>query len=96
MNEVFGRMPPMPRPHPKRPNGNGGVAPMPKVTAPERADDWICAPDDKAYTVLLAPIGISTRKLRLFAEAHDTGTATGVVMVTTHRGNAQPKPAVKD
>ena len=96
MNEGFGRMPPMPRPHPKRPGGNGGVAPMPKVTAPERADDWICAPDDKAYTVLLAPIGISTRKLRLFAEAHDTGNATGVVMVTTHRGNAKPKPAVKD
>jgi hypothetical protein len=95
MNEVFGRMPPMPRQHPKRPGGNGGVAPMPKVSAPERADEWICAPDDKAYTVLLAPQGISTRRLRLFAEAHDTGAATGVVMVTTHRGNAKPKPAVK-
>ena len=46
--------------------------------------------------MLLAPIGISTRKLRLFAEAHDTGNATGVVMVTTHRGNAKPKPAVQD
>ncbi|HEX3297037.1 MAG TPA: hypothetical protein VHR85_09485 [Nocardioides sp.] len=95
MNEVFGRMPPMPRPIPKRPGTNGGVAPMPKVMAPEKADDWICAPDDKAYTLLLAPQGISTRSLRLFAEAHDTGAPTGIVLVTTHRGHAKPKPAVK-
>jgi len=63
--------------------------------ATEKADDWICAPDDKAYTLLLAPQGISTRSLRLFAEAHDTGAPTGIVLVTTHRGHAKPKPAVK-
>jgi hypothetical protein len=35
--------------------------------------------------VLLVPEGISTRRLRLFAEGHDTGSPTGVVLVSTHR-----------
>lgn len=95
MSEILGRMPPMSRPHPKRTGGNGGVSPTPKVLAPRDADDWICGPDDRTYTVLLAPQGISTRTLRLFAEAHDTGAPTGIVMVTTHRGNAKPKISVK-
>jgi hypothetical protein len=41
----------------------------------------------------MAPEGICTRKLRLFAEGHDTGAATGVVMVSTRGGRL--KPAVK-
>jgi len=28
------------------------------------------------------------------SEAHDTGAPTGIVLVTTHRGHAKPKPAV--
>ena len=98
MNEIFGRMPSSQRQQSKRPGGPGGVMPMPKVVAPEHADDWIAAADDKTYMVLLTPQGISSRRLRLFAEAHDTGAPTGVVMVTTYRGGgAKPrlKPASK-
>jgi hypothetical protein len=88
MNEIFGRMPSHPRSHPKRtggPGGSGGATTMPNVVAPEGADDWIAASHDRTYMVLLAPQGISSRRLRLLAEAHDSGAPTGVVMVTTHR-----------
>ena len=88
MTKVFERMPAVPRQQ-KRPGPDGGVTPMPLVTAPVDADEWIGASDAKAYTVLLAPLGISTRKLRLFAEGHDTGNPTGVVLVSTRRGNAK-------
>lgn len=88
MVETYGRMPALRRPQQKRTAGQAHQSPLPKVLAPEGADEWICTPHHETYTVLLVPEGISTRKLRLFAEGHDTGAPTGVVMVTTHRGHA--------
>jgi hypothetical protein len=87
MVETYGRMPALRRPQQKRTAGQAHQSPLPKVLAPEGADEWICTPHHETYTVLLVPEGISTRKLRLFAEGHDTGAPTGVVMVTTHRGH---------
>jgi hypothetical protein len=64
------------------------------VSAPQDAEAWICAPDHGSYTLLLAPVGISARKLRRFAEGHNTGAPTGVVLVTTRRGSLKlPLPA---
>ena len=91
MAEIFGRLPAVPRPQ-KRPGGED-IAAVPTVWAPKDADEWLRASGDHAYTLLATPRGISSRKLRLFAEGHDTGNPTGVVLVTTHRGIA--KPAVK-
>jgi hypothetical protein len=83
MVETFGRMPALRRPQ-KRSGGQSNPSPLPKVLAPEGADEWICAPHNESYTVLLVPEGISTRNLRVFAEEHDTGAPSGVVMVTTN------------
>jgi hypothetical protein len=93
MTEVFGRMR-AGRRFQKRSGGPGGndVPSVPKVLAPEGIDAWISDPDDELYTVLLAPEGISTRKLRLFAEGHDSGALTGVVVVRTRRGRRVKLP----
>ena len=61
-----------------------------KVVAPENMDEWLSSSDAESYTVLMAPEGISARKLRLFAEGHDTGAPTGVVVVSTHGGRLKP------
>jgi hypothetical protein len=93
MTEVFGQMRAGRRPQ-KRPGGQAGghVPPVPKVLAPDGTDAWIRAPHEETYTLLLAPEGISTRKLRLFVEGHDTGAPTGVVMVTTNRARGLKIP----
>jgi hypothetical protein len=85
MTEAFGQMSAGRRPQ-KRTGAQGGssVPPVPKVVAPEGTQAWISAPHEDSYTVLLVPEGISTRRLRLFAEGHDTGSPTGVVLVSTH------------
>ena len=85
MTEAFGQMRAGRRPQ-KRTAGQGSVSPLPKVLAPEGAEAWRSSTDDQSYTVLLAPEGISTRTLRLFAEGHDTGAPRGVVVVGTHGG----------
>jgi hypothetical protein len=88
MTEVFGQMRGA-RPQ-KRTGGQGGSLPrVPTVLAPNGTAAWIGAPHDGSYTVLLAPEGISSRKLRLFAEGHDTGAPTGVVVVTAYRGHVK-------
>jgi hypothetical protein len=94
LTEVFGRMPVIARP-PKKNGGqpNSSASPLPKVLAPRGLDEWFCARDERSYTVLLAPEGISARKLRLFAEGHDTGAPTGVVMVSTSRGGQKSSSA---
>ena len=74
----------------KRSGGQGSAPAVPKVVAPDGAEAWLTAADDATYTVLLAPEGISTRKLRHFAEAHDAGGPGGVVLISTHRGRAKP------
>jgi hypothetical protein len=86
MTEAFGQMRAGRRPQ-TRPGGGQGdtVPPVPRVLAPEGTEAWISAPQEESYTLLLAPEGMSTRKLRLFAEGHDTGSRTGVVLVITHR-----------
>jgi len=84
MMEAFGRMEPRRMPQ-KRSGGQANLRPVPKVSALDDSDAWMCTPEDKSYTVLLAPEGISTRKLRLFAEEHNTGAPTGVVLVSAHR-----------
>jgi len=89
MVETYGRMPALRRPQQKRTAGQAHQSPLPKVLAPEGADEWICSPHHETYTVLLVPEGISTRRLRLFTEGHDTGAPTGVVMVSTNRGGAK-------
>jgi hypothetical protein len=66
------------------------VPPVPKVVSPEGTQAWINSAHENSYTVLLAPAGISTRKLRLFAEGHDTGSPSGVVLVSTHRRGLKP------
>jgi hypothetical protein len=82
------------RPPQKRSGGQAAKAPaMPKVVAPRDAQAWICAPDH-SYTVLMAPVGISARKLRLFAEGHNTGAPTGVVLVTAHHGSGKQSSSV--
>jgi hypothetical protein len=90
MAEAFGQMSSGRRPQ-KRTGGQGGsVPPVPKVVSPEGTQAWINSAHDNSYTVLLAPAGISTRKLRLFAEGHDTGSPSGVVLVSTHRRGLKP------
>jgi hypothetical protein len=88
MTEAFGQMRSARRPQ-KRTAGQGSVSPVPKVLAPDAAETWLDSTDDKSYTVLLAPEGISTRRLRLFAEGHDIGAPTGVVVVATHGGRVK-------
>jgi hypothetical protein len=88
MTDAFMRMREGRRPQ-KRSGGQGSQSNRPKVLAPEGADAWICDADDASYTVLLAPEGISTRKLRHFSEGHDTGAPTGVVLVRMHRGRVK-------
>jgi hypothetical protein len=83
MKEVFGRM--RADRQQKGSAGQSNLPRLPRVFAPEGAEAWIGTPDDKAYTLLLVPEGISTRKLRLLAEGHDTGAPRGVVLVTTRR-----------
>ncbi len=91
MTEAFGQMPAGRRPQ-KRTSGQGGssVPPVPKVIAPEGTQEWISVAHEDSYTVLLVPEGISSRTLRLFAEGHDTGSPTGVVVVSTHRRGVNP------
>jgi hypothetical protein len=91
MTEAFGQMSAGRRP-PKRSGspGGGSLPPVPRVVAPEGTVAWISAPHEDSYTVLLAPEGISSRTLRLFAEGHDTGSPTGVVLVSTHRRGVNP------
>lgn len=94
MKNVFGQIRETRKPQPKRPGGQGGSPAVPRVSAPQDAEAWICAPDHGSYTLLLAPVGISARKLRRFAEGHNTGAPTGVVLVTTRRGSLKlPLPA---
>jgi hypothetical protein len=88
MKESFMRMREMRRPQ-KRSGGQGSPPSVPKVVAPDGAETWLMAADGATYTLLLAPEGISTRKLRAFTESHDTGGPRGVVMVTTHRGTGK-------
>jgi hypothetical protein len=88
MTEAFGQMRSARRPQ-KRTAGQGSVSPVPKVLAPDAAETWLDSTDDKSYTVLLAPEGISTRRLRLFAEGHDIGAPTGVVVVAIHGGRVK-------
>jgi hypothetical protein len=75
----------------KRPGDHAGnVSPVPRVVAPESTEAWLSSSDADSYTVLVAPEGISARKLRLFAEGHDTGAPTGVVVVSTRGGRLKP------
>ena len=90
MTEAFGQMSAGRRPQKRSGTPNGGPPSVPKVVAPEGTQAWISAPHENCYTVLLAPEGISTRKLRLFAEGHDTGSPTGVVLVSTHGRGVNP------
>jgi hypothetical protein len=86
MKESFMRMRELRRPQ-KRSGGQGTPPAMPKVVAPDEAETWLMAADDRTFTMLLAPEGISSRRLRVFAESHDTGGPRGVVLVATHRGS---------
>jgi hypothetical protein len=90
MTEAFGQMPAGRRPQKRTAAQGGSVPALPKVVAPEGTQAWISAPHDNSYTVLLAPEGISARTLRLFAEGHDTGSPSGVVLVSTHRRGVHP------
>jgi hypothetical protein len=90
MTEAFGQMSAGRRPQKRSGAQNGGPPPVPKVVAPEGTQAWISVPHEDSYTVLLAPEGISTRRLRLFAEGHDTGSPTGVVLVSTHSRGVNP------
>ncbi|WP_151081402.1 hypothetical protein [Nocardioides cynanchi] len=92
MTEVFGKIRTGRRPQ-KRPNGTT-ASPVPKVQALDDAELWVSAPEEQSYTLLMAPEGISTRKLRLLAEGYDTGAPTGVVMVTRTRTRGRLKPLV--
>jgi hypothetical protein len=89
LTEVFGRMPVVPSPQKKQGATVDSSSPRPKVVAPRGLDEWFCAHDERSYTILLAPEGISSRRLRLFAEEHDTGAPTGVVLVTPQRTRAK-------
>lgn len=52
---------------------------------------WARVPDDTSLTLLLAPEGIGSRRLRDLAEEHFTGTPAGVVLTTTHRRGRRSK-----
>jgi hypothetical protein len=83
MNEVFR---PLRRgPSQGRTGTPGSGLHVPTVLAPNGADAWITPPDEPTYSLLLAPDGMSARKLRLFAEGHNTGAPTGVVLLSPHR-----------
>jgi hypothetical protein len=90
MTEAFGHMRAARRPQKRSVDQPGSVSPVPKVVAPEDMDEWLSSSDAESYTVLVAPEGISARKLRLFAEGHDTGAPTGVVVVSTRGGRLKP------
>jgi hypothetical protein len=90
MTEAFGHMRTTRPPQKRSADQSGSLSPVPKVVAPENMDEWLSSSDDDCYTVLVAPEGMSSRKLRLFAEGHDTGAPTGVVVVTTRGGRLRP------
>jgi hypothetical protein len=90
MTEAYGQMSTGRRPQKRAGAQAGSTAPLPQVVAPEGTQAWISVPHQDSYTVLLAPQGISTRRLRLFAEGHDTGSPTGVVLVSTYRRGVNP------
>jgi hypothetical protein len=61
---------------------------VPNVAAPDGAEVWLAAADS-TYTVLVAPEGISSRKLRGFTDSHDTGDSRGVVLLSAHHRRAK-------
>jgi capsular polysaccharide biosynthesis protein len=89
LTEVFGRMPVVTSLQKKQGAKPDSSSPRPMVVAPRGLDEWFSAQDERSYTVLLAPEGISARHLRVFAEEHDTGAPTGVVLVTNQRRRAK-------
>jgi hypothetical protein len=91
MTEAFGHMGAARRPQKRSSDHSPDVSPVPKVVAPESTDAWLSSSDADSYTVLLAPEGISARKLRLFAERHDTGAPTGVVVVSSKGGRVKSR-----
>jgi hypothetical protein len=91
MTEAFGHMGAARRPQKRPSDQSATVSPVPMVVAPDSTDAWLTSSDADSYTVLVAPEGISARKLRLFAERHDTGAPTGVVVVSSNGGRAKSR-----
>jgi hypothetical protein len=83
MKESFVRMAELRRAQQRNEGAQAGP-PVPNVAAPDSAEAWLTAADS-TYTVLVAPEGISSRKLRGFTDGHDTGGSRGVVLLNTRR-----------
>jgi hypothetical protein len=89
MKESYMRMGELRRGQKRNEGAQAGSPPVPHVAAPDGAEAWLTAADS-TYTVLLAPEGISSRKLQRFADSHDTGGWRGVALLSTHRLRAKP------
>jgi len=76
MQDSFMRMGELRRGQKRTGGAQSGPAPVPNVAAPDGAESWLMAADS-TYTVLLAPEGISSRKLRSFTDTHDAGARVG-------------------